>query len=170
MVGLAMTDRSLTFTWLAALIAVGIIINLFVIIAAKADTLGSPHDMVQAHAGYDAYARARTTKVRSTGRPRAWCGWWLANRFGFAGSKARKLWLARNWAVLFPRAPLAPGNVAVFSRGRRGGHVGEIIAVHNNRTITMISGNDGGAVRTRPRSLRGLIAVVNPRGWRTASR
>ena len=102
---------------------------------------------------------------------RAWCGCWLAQHFGYTGAEARKLWLARAW-LAFPRASLAPGNVAVFSRGR-GGHVGKIIAVNEKmtgrknkkkiiKTITMISGNDGRQVRTRERPLHRLIAVVRP--------
>lgn len=108
---------------------------------------------------------ATTANARPAGCPYQWCGCWLAMDFGYTGTLARKLWLARNWAVEFPRTSLAPGMVAVFARGKRGGHVGKILAVHNGgRSITMISGNDGRAVRTRERSTRGLIAVVNPHG------
>lgn len=104
---------------------------------------------------------ASTAQARPAGCPYAWCGCWLAQHLGISGATARTLWLARNWAVVFPRTSPAPGMVAVFARGKRGGHVGKIVAVHPH-SITMISGNDGKAIRTRERSLRGLIAVVNP--------
>lgn len=139
---------------------------------ARAEPIGSPHDPA-----YKQYVpnsarnfrhHTRIASGKPQGCPRAWCGCWLARYYGFTGSKARQLWLARNWASMFPRVALAPGYVAVFARGRRGGHVGKIVAVHNNGTITLTSGNDGNAVRTRARSTRGLIAVVNPQVWREA--
>ncbi len=99
--------------------------------------------------------------ARPSGCPHAWCGCYLAQAYGYTGAMARKLWLARNW-LMFPRASMAPGNVAVFSRGR-GGHVGRIEAVKDGQVL-LHSGNDGRAVRTRWRSTRGLIAVVSPGG------
>lgn len=105
---------------------------------------------------------AAPAQARPAGCPHAWCGCYLASHFGFTGALARKLWLARNWASTFPRASLAPGNVAVFSRGR-GGHVGKIVDVRPGEVL-LHSGNDGRTVRTRWRSTRGLIAVVSPSG------
>jgi len=99
---------------------------------------------------------------RPAGCPHAWCGCWLAMQYGFSGAKARALWLARNWAAMFPRTALAPGAVAVFARGR-GGHVGKVVDVAPGK-ILLQSGNDGRAVRTRWRSTRGLIAAVSPHG------
>lgn len=101
-----------------------------------------------------------TADARPAGCPHAWCGCYMALKKGFSGATARALWVARNWAKMFPRAALAPGNVAVFARGR-GGHVGEIVDVRPGQ-ILLHSGNDGRAVRTRWRSTRGLLAVVNP--------
>lgn len=101
-----------------------------------------------------------TADARPAGCPHAWCGCYMALKKGFSGATARALWVARNWAAMFPRAAMTPGNVAVFARGR-GGHVGEIVAVKPGQ-ILLHSGNDGRAVRTRWRSTRGLIAVVSP--------
>lgn len=92
-------------------------------------------------------------------RPRAWCGWYMAQYYGITGRLNRELWLARNWLKHFQRGPLQPGMVAVFARGKRGGHVGKIVAVHGN-SIVLHSGNDGGRVRTRVRSTRGLLGAV----------
>lgn len=100
-------------------------------------------------------------EARPSGCPHAWCGCWLAMQYGFTGAKARTLWLARNWARLFPHTHLAPGTVAVFARGKRGGHVGRVEGVRPG-AVLLTSGNDGRAVRTRWRSTRGLIAAVNP--------
>lgn len=90
---------------------------------------------------------------------RLWCGCWLAQQFNIVGTKARELWLARNW-LQYQKAPLAPGAVAVFSRGRRGGHVGKVLAVKPGKVLLM-SGNDGGRVRTRWRSTNRLIGTVS---------
>lgn len=105
-----------------------------------------------------------TAQARPAGCPSLWCGCWLCMQLGYSASQCKDMGLnrARTWAVKFTRTNLAPGMIAVFARGRGGGgHVGKVVAVHGN-SITMISGNDGNRVRTRPRSLRGLIAVVNP--------
>lgn len=89
---------------------------------------------------------------------RLWCGCYLMKHLGLSD---RALWLAKNW-LRYPRAPLAPGNVAVFSRGR-GGHVGKIVDVKPGKVL-LHSGNDGNSVRTRWRSTRGLIAAVSVHG------
>lgn len=53
------------------------------------------------------------------------CGCHLANYFGFTGKLWRELWVARNWGhVGSPASKGCVGCVAVFSRGKRGGHVG----------------------------------------------
>jgi hypothetical protein len=94
------------------------------------------------------------------GCPRLWCGCWLAQHFGL---NDRSLWVARNWAKRFQRVSgPAPGVVAVFARGK-GGHVGKVTAVPRPGVVRLLSGNDGGAVRDRERSTRGLIAWVKVR-------
>jgi len=101
------------------------------------------------------------SQARPAGCPsRLWCGCYLATVYGFSGQMWRQLWVARAWAQKFPRAELAPGKVAVFGRGR-GGHVGRIDGVRPGEVL-LTSGNDGNAIRTRWRSTRGLIAVVDP--------
>lgn len=88
------------------------------------------------------------------GRPREWCGWWMANHFGFVGAIARNLWLAANWAHMGSPTNPHEGAVVVYPH-----HVAQIVGPCNGRICTMISGNDGHAVRTRPRSLAGAIAI-----------
>lgn len=83
-------------------------------------------------------------------RPRAWCGWYLRGLKG-GGPEFN---LARNWAYRGSRAfGPAAGVVAVWWH-----HVGLIEGYAGNGLWYVHSGNDGGAVRTRARSLRGVIA------------
>lgn len=110
-----------------------------------------------------AFISVKPADARPRGCPHLWCGCYLAIKYGYSGAQARALWLARNWALMFPRTSLAPGTVAVFSRGRRGGHVGEVVDVRPGQVL-LHSGNDGRVVRTRWRSTRGLIAVVSIHG------
>jgi|SRR5215471_14118685 len=86
-------------------------------------------------------------------RPRAWCGFYA--RFNFAShDPGRAFNLARNW-VRFgrPVSGPAPGVIGVQRH-----HVFKVISVIGPGVVMAISGNDGHAVRTRPRSTRGVIA------------
>lgn len=88
--------------------------------------------------------------VRATsGRPKAWCGWWLSQHLGMP---LRNLWLARNWASVGSPAQPGPGVVVVWRH-----HVGIITGQQNGKWIVK-SGNDGRRVRERPRSIAGAIA------------
>lgn len=79
----------------------------------------------------------------------AWCGVYMQAATGIHGSG---LALARNWArVGYPSGP-AVGAIVVWPH-----HVGRIVGQQNGQWIVN-SGNDGGRVRTRPRSLSGAIA------------
>jgi len=86
----------------------------------------------------------------SGGRPSRWCGWWLGNHLG---QPDRKLWLARNWASVGSNAG-GPGiGVVVVWRS----HVGIITGRAGSQWIVK-SGNDGRAVRERPRNISNAIA------------
>jgi hypothetical protein len=85
-----------------------------------------------------------------TGRPRAWCGWWLGHHLGMP---LRHLWLARNWASVGTRAGGPQIGAIVVWRH----HVG-IITGHSAKGWIVKSGNDGRRVRERPRSIAGAIA------------
>ena len=92
---------------------------------------------------------ARVRAAHAGGRPRAWCGWWLGRHLGMAN---RNLWLARNWASVGSRAQPRIGVVVVWRH-----HVGIITGRAGSKWIVK-SGNDGNAVRERPRSIAGAIA------------
>lgn len=108
----------------------------------------------RAHRHRAVYLPSRRNNARAArygGRPRAWCGWWLSRHLGL---NDRRLWLAREWASIGrPAHGPAPGVIAVFRH-----HVGLVMAVHGPGRIVLLSGNDGGAVRQRERSSRGVIA------------
>lgn len=89
------------------------------------------------------------------GRPREWCGWELRHELGVAD---RSYNLARNWAHYgSPAGGPASGVIVVWSH-----HVGRIEGECSDGEWLVHSGNDGGAVRTRCRSVRGAIAFRYP--------
>jgi uncharacterized protein (TIGR02594 family) len=95
-------------------------------------------------------------------RPRVWCGWWLAHHLGY---KDKRLYYALNWLddKRFTRvAGPAVGQIAVFRRGKRGGHVGIVKGVPGPGRVLLLSGNDGNAVRLRERSTAKVIGYVVP--------
>jgi len=120
----------------------------------------SVHRVRHVHAGHPVrrhYTHRRGTRfarharvARAGGRPRAWCGWWLGHHLGMNN---RNLWLARNWASV-GRSAGGPrvGAVVVWRH-----HVGIITGRAGGKWIVK-SGNDGHAVRERPRSIAGAIA------------
>jgi hypothetical protein len=87
---------------------------------------------------------------RTSGRPSAWCGWYLGQLLGMP---ARHLWLARNWAKVGSHAGgPGVGVVVVWAH-----HVGIITGRHGSQWVVK-SGNDGRRVRERPRSVARAIA------------
>ena len=90
----------------------------------------------------------------SAGRPYAWCGWFMRSQVG--SDPGPNYNLARSWAHYGSNAggPTV-GAIVVWPH-----HVGKIVGQQNGQWIVH-SGNDGHAVRTRPRSLAGAIAFRN---------
>jgi hypothetical protein len=89
-----------------------------------------------------------------SGRPRAWCGWYMRQQVG--GDPGPQYNLARSWAHYGSSAGgPSIGAIVVWRH-----HVGKIVGRENGQWIVQ-SGNDGHAVRTRPRSLAGAIAFRN---------
>lgn len=85
-------------------------------------------------------------------RPHAWCGWEMRRLVG--SDPGVQYNLARNWAHWgHAAAGPAPGVIGVMAH-----HVFRVIAVVSPGRVLAISGNDGHAVRTRPRSPAGVIA------------
>ncbi len=85
------------------------------------------------------------------GRPPAWCGWYMRSQVG--SDPGPEYNLARSWAHYGSNAGgPSVGTIVVWRH-----HVGKIVGQQNGQWIVQ-SGNDGHAVRTRPRSLTGAIA------------
>ena len=85
------------------------------------------------------------------GRPRAWCGWFMRGQVG--SDPGLSFNLARSWAQYGSNAGGPEVGAIVVWRH----HVGKIVGQENGQWIIQ-SGNDGHAVRTRPRSIAGAIA------------
>lgn len=81
-------------------------------------------------------------------RPRAWCGWWMRTQRG-GGAHLNLAWNWSKWGS--PSGPQV-GAVVVWRH-----HVGEIVGRASNGQWLVRSGNDGGAVRTRARSVAGAV-------------
>lgn len=103
------------------------------------------HDLHVAH-------RYNSSRHYADGRPSAWCGWEMRQLVG--GNPGPEYNLARNWAHWGRAAGgPAPGVIGVMPH-----HVFKVVQVLGHGTVLAISGNDGHAVRTRPRSTAGVIA------------
>ena len=85
------------------------------------------------------------------GRPAAWCGWYMRSQVG--SDPGPEYNLARSWAHYGVNAGGPTVGAIVVWRH----HVGKIVGRENGQWLVR-SGNDGHAVRTRPRSLAGAIA------------
>ena len=85
------------------------------------------------------------------GRPSAWCGWEMRQLVG--SDPGSQFNLARNWARWGQAGPAGVGAVVVWPH-----HVGKIVGQEDGNWI-IESGNDGHALRTRPRSIAGAIAI-----------
>lgn len=105
---------------------------------------------------FQAAYRSDYSRHVADGRPSAWCGWEMRRLVD--GDPGPEYNLARNWAHWGrPAGGPAPGVVGVMAH-----HVFKVIQVLGNGSVLAISGNDGHAVRVRPRSTAGVIA------WRSA--
>jgi hypothetical protein len=83
----------------------------------------------------------------------AWCGAEMADELGIHGQQGRQLWLARNWARVGTPTSAHMGAVVVWPH-----HVGRIVGQENGQWVVR-SGNEDGGVRSRIRSLAGVIAI-----------
>ena len=96
------------------------------------------------------HQKRRTHTARSSveGRPRQWCGWWMRTQKGGGPD----LNLAANWRRWGSPSGPQIGAVAVWPH-----HVGMITGRTTNGQWIIKSGNDGGAVRERARSVAGAV-------------
>jgi len=81
-------------------------------------------------------------------RPGAWCGWYMRTRHG-GGPEMN---LAANWRNYGRPGSPQVGAIVVWPH-----HVGEIVGRSSDGQWIVLSGNDGGAVRRRPRSIAGAV-------------
>jgi len=95
--------------------------------------------------------RTRTAHAGVGGRPSRWCGWWMRTQKG-GGPELNLAANWRNWGR--PSGPQV-GAVVVWSH-----HVGMITGRTAGGDWIVKSGNDGGAVRERPRSVAGAVFRV----------
>ena len=84
-------------------------------------------------------------------RPSAWCGWYMRTRHG-GGPEMNLAW---NWSRYGSAASPQVGAIVVWRH-----HVGEIVGKADNGMWLVHSGNDGGAVRTRARSISGAVVRI----------
>jgi len=100
-------------------------------------------------------ATYQRSSYRSSGagpRPRRWCGWWMRTQLG-GGPEFN---LARNWRRWGrPAGGPQVGAVVVWNS-----HVGMITGRAANGQWIVKSGNDGGRVRERARSVSGATFRV----------
>ncbi len=82
-------------------------------------------------------------------RPRKWCGWWMRTQKG-GGPEFNVAWNWRKYG-----RPLSGPQVGAVVVWRH--HVGMIVGQAENGKWIVKSGNDGGKVRTRARSVAGAI-------------
>jgi len=116
----------------------------FCLIGSSAQARSHHHHRHHHYAGGHHYA----------GRPAAWCGWYMRGQVGSDPGPSYNL--ARSWAHYGSNAGgPSVGAIVVWRH-----HVGKIVGQENGQWIVQ-SGNDGHAVRTRPRSLAGAIAFRN---------
>jgi hypothetical protein len=111
------------------------------------------HELRIAHQyGSSRHAEYGSSRHVADGRPSAWCGWEMRQLVG--GNAGPEYNLARNWAHWGrPAGGPAPGVIGVMPH-----HVFKVVQVLGHGTVLAISGNDGHAVRVRPRSTAGVIA------------
>jgi hypothetical protein len=101
--------------------------------------------------GWSFFTQGQPETTRLGGRPAAWCGWEMRQLVG--SDPGNEYNLARNWAHWGSAGPAGVGAVVVWPH-----HVGKIVGQENGQWLIQ-SGNDAHAVRTRARSLAGVIAI-----------
>jgi hypothetical protein len=96
----------------------------------------------------------RSSRSEASGvgaRPGAWCGWYMRTRHG-GGPEYNLAW---NWSRYGSSGSPQVGAIVVWPH-----HVGEITGRASNGQWIVLSGNDGGRVRERARSISGAVIRV----------
>jgi hypothetical protein len=103
----------------------------------------------QHHSSRKSYAEASPRGSKGLGaRPARWCGWWMRTQKG-GGPELNLAW---NWAHWGRPTAARVGAVVVWPH-----HVGMITGQTASGQWIVKSGNDGGQVRERPRSVAGAV-------------
>jgi hypothetical protein len=100
---------------------------------------------------YQGYGKVLPMQARHAGvgpRPRRWCGWWMRTQRG-GGPEFNLAW---NWRKYGRSTTPQVGAVVVWRH-----HVGEIVGQTPSGMWIVRSGNDGGRVRERARSVAGAV-------------
>jgi surface antigen len=97
------------------------------------------------------HGRRYASRHSTGGRPRKWCGWWMRTQLG-GGPEYN---LAANWRHYGRPSGPQVGAVVVWPH-----HVGIINGRAANGRWIVKSGNDGGRVRERARSVAGAVFRV----------
>lgn len=126
-----------------------------------AGLMGSPRTLISNPRQKPTGAPARAARVHapagpfhaaSDPRPAKWCGFWMRQQVW--RDPGREFNKAILWARYGSPAPgPAPGVIGVQRH-----HVFKVVEVIDRGTVLAVSGNDRNAVRTRPRSIKGVIA------------
>src|SRR5689334_1068806 len=111
----------------------------------------APRNGLYAFAAANLASSVTTYRGHDRARPAAWCGWEMRRLVG--ADPGPSFNLARHWAHWGRPGPAGIGAVVVWPH-----HVGKIVGQRNGEWI-IESGNDGHALRTRPRSIAGAIAI-----------
>lgn len=89
-----------------------------------------------------------STRYNAGPKPRKWCGWWMRTQFG-GGPEYNRAWAwSKRGVASYPHV----GAIVVWRN-----HVGYIVGMNAKGQWLVKSGNDGNAVRIRPRSLKGAV-------------
>jgi hypothetical protein len=116
---------------------------------APANAFPSPFAKSATPAETKAATPVRVSRHSVGPRPARWCGWWMRTQYG-GGPEYN---LARNWAKRGrPLNGPKVGAVVVWSH-----HVGMITGRTEDGQWIVKSGNDGGQVRERARSVAGAV-------------
>ncbi len=102
----------------------------------------------KARSGYAQTVERAPRRAGVGGRPSRWCGWWMRTQRG-GGPEYNLAW---NWRKYGSPTSAQVGAVVVWRH-----HVGQIVGRTASGQWIVQSGNDGGAVRTRARSVSGAV-------------
>jgi hypothetical protein len=120
-------------------------------LAWQAPAKSTPAAFGYSASGFATYPQRATDRRHIGGRPAEWCGWEMRQLVG--SDPGTPFNLARNWAHWGRPGPVGVGAVVVWPH-----HVGKIVGQEDGMWV-IESGNDGHALRTRARSIAGVIAI-----------